>query len=231
VRGRITYANVAATSALVLAMTSGAFAARHYLIDSTSQINPRVLRQLIGRTGRTGKTGSTGPTGSQGPPGAPGLAGAPGPPGAPGARGREGPRGAGLVASFTLGSAASCTLATGENLCFPEGESGAFTPSVDAVCAVSVISQINGLSPGTPAIQGPYLRIAVREGGEEKNDGLYGFYFEGTAGNRSTVQERTKNIPVKAAISYQFGTFYGGVAGEWGGRSASYEVNYTCYGT
>jgi hypothetical protein len=43
---RLKFANVAALLALVLAMSGGALAARHYLITSTSQISPRVLSEL-----------------------------------------------------------------------------------------------------------------------------------------------------------------------------------------
>jgi hypothetical protein len=45
-RIRFTYANVVATLALVLAMSGGALAASHYLITSTRQISPRVLKKL-----------------------------------------------------------------------------------------------------------------------------------------------------------------------------------------
>ncbi len=80
-RRRLSYANVTATLALVLAMSGGALAASHYLINSTRQINPRVLKKLrghtgprglqgpAGKTGATGKTGVTGNTGSTGPQG------------------------------------------------------------------------------------------------------------------------------------------------------------------
>jgi hypothetical protein len=71
-RRHLTYANVAATLALVFAMTGGAIAANHYLINSTKQINPRVLKKLRGSTGKTGaigKTGATGPQGKEGPSG------------------------------------------------------------------------------------------------------------------------------------------------------------------
>src|SRR3954452_8528803 len=56
--------------ALLLAMSGTAIAAKHYLIVSTRQISPRVLKTLRGRTGK------------QGPQGRPGLIGAPGPAGA-----------------------------------------------------------------------------------------------------------------------------------------------------
>jgi hypothetical protein len=42
----MTYANVAATLALVFSMGAGAVAASHYVITSTSQIKPSVQRSL-----------------------------------------------------------------------------------------------------------------------------------------------------------------------------------------
>jgi hypothetical protein len=109
VRRHVTYANAAATLALLLAMGGGALAATHYLITSTSQIAPTVLGQLRGTRGpqgvpgRAGKTGPRGKTGKQGPRGKPGgprgKTGHEGPPGPPGVvgvqgvQGFEGPRG------------------------------------------------------------------------------------------------------------------------------------------
>lgn len=84
-RRHLNYANVAATLALVFAMSGGALAAKHYLINSTKQINPKVLKKLKGNTGKTGATGATGATGKEGPAGKEGaLGGAPGKEGAPG---------------------------------------------------------------------------------------------------------------------------------------------------
>jgi hypothetical protein len=77
-RKRITYANVAATLALVFSMSGGALAAKHYLVNSTKQISPTVLKKLKGATGKTGATGT---------------AGTPGAPGAKGETGKEGPAG------------------------------------------------------------------------------------------------------------------------------------------
>ncbi|MHB8240434.1 MAG: hypothetical protein ACYDHN_00430 [Solirubrobacteraceae bacterium] len=45
-RKRLTYANVTATLALVFSMSGGALAASHYLIRSTKQISPKVLRSF-----------------------------------------------------------------------------------------------------------------------------------------------------------------------------------------
>jgi Collagen triple helix repeat (20 copies) len=86
-KSRLTYANVAATLALLFAMSGGALAANHYLIHSTKQISPAVLKKLKGHAGRTGRTGATGATGKEGAPGKEGLQGKEGAPGKDGAEG------------------------------------------------------------------------------------------------------------------------------------------------
>jgi hypothetical protein len=63
---RITYANVAATLALFFALGGSAVAAKHYLINSTSQVKPSVLAKLKGKTGARGATGKEGPQGKKG---------------------------------------------------------------------------------------------------------------------------------------------------------------------
>jgi hypothetical protein len=67
-----------AVLALFFALGGSAIAAKHYLITSTKQIKPSVLKALRGKAG------------PQGPPGAPGLAG---PAGTPGPKGEQGPPG------------------------------------------------------------------------------------------------------------------------------------------
>jgi len=76
--------NAIALTALVFAMSGTGLAASRYLITSTSQIKPSVIRKLRGRTGKTG------PKGPQGTPGARGAQGAAGSQGAPGQPGPEG---------------------------------------------------------------------------------------------------------------------------------------------
>jgi hypothetical protein len=78
-RRHITYANIAATLALVFAMSGGALAAKHYLINSTSQISPKVLRHLKGHDGAPGRAGIQGREGVAGKQGPAGKDGAPGP--------------------------------------------------------------------------------------------------------------------------------------------------------
>ncbi len=87
---RITFANVAMTLALVLAMSGGAFAAGKFLVTSTKQISPKVLKSLQGKAGPAGAVGAQGAAGPAGPQGPSGPAG---PAGTPGAKGEAGPEG------------------------------------------------------------------------------------------------------------------------------------------
>jgi hypothetical protein len=89
IRRHLNYANVVATMALVFAMGGTAVAAKHYLINSTKQIKPSVLKSLEGRTGKTGP---------QGPAGAPGS---------PGLTGKEGPAGLSALSSLPSGDSES----------------------------------------------------------------------------------------------------------------------------
>jgi hypothetical protein len=90
---RLSYANVAATLALVFAMSGGAYAAKSYLISSTGQISPKVLKKLKGNTGKAGAIGATGASGATGATGGTGAAGATGKEGPTGKEGKDGPRG------------------------------------------------------------------------------------------------------------------------------------------
>jgi hypothetical protein len=103
---RARYTTIVATLALVLLLTGGALAARHYLITSTRQISPKVLRKLRGSRGPTGPRGATGP---QGPAGSQGRVGPPGPAGA----GLDGtPFGGDLTGAFPNPSIAAGAVTT-----------------------------------------------------------------------------------------------------------------------
>jgi hypothetical protein len=78
-RRHLTFANVASLLALVFSMSGGALAARHYLINSTGQINPKVLKKLKGTPGEIGPIGPQGPTGLTGSKGSTGGRGEPAP--------------------------------------------------------------------------------------------------------------------------------------------------------
>ncbi len=94
-RQLLSYANIAATFALVFSMSGAAWAAKHYLITSKAQISPKVLAALRGGRGSEGSQGpqgATGPAGfgTQGPQGAAGNRGIAGETGSTGPSGPEG---------------------------------------------------------------------------------------------------------------------------------------------
>jgi hypothetical protein len=98
IRTRLTFANIVVTFALLFAISGGAYAAGRYVITSTKQISPKVLKSLKGANGQNGAAGPAGPTGPTGPTGAAGVGaagaqGSPGPGGAPGNEGKEGKSG------------------------------------------------------------------------------------------------------------------------------------------
>jgi hypothetical protein len=95
IRRHLNYANVVATMALVFAMSGTAVAAKHYLISSTKQIKPSVLKSLRGKTGKTGPQG---------------LAGAPG---SPGLTGKEGPAGLSALSPLPSGDSESGSYGAG----------------------------------------------------------------------------------------------------------------------
>jgi Collagen triple helix repeat (20 copies) len=113
IRKRLTYANVTMTLALMFAMTGGAYAASKFVITSTKQIKPSVLKSLQGKTGAQGPTGPTGPAGPSGPAGTAGAKGETGlegkegkqgTPGSPGEPGKPGKNGSPWTAGGTLPS-------------------------------------------------------------------------------------------------------------------------------
>lgn len=85
--------NLVAWLALFVAMGGTSLAATHYVITSSKQIKPSVLRQLRGAHGRTGGRGPTGASGQAGVAGAKGQTGAAGAIGSTGAAGAEGATG------------------------------------------------------------------------------------------------------------------------------------------
>ena len=100
-RMHLSPATVIASLALVLAMSGGAYAASKYVITSTKQIKPSVLKQLQGKAGANGAQGLTGAQGAQGPAGPAGAKGETGPQGTEGKEGKQGTPGANGTTGFT----------------------------------------------------------------------------------------------------------------------------------
>jgi hypothetical protein len=105
VRRRLTFANVVLTLALVFAMTGGAFAAGKFLITSTKQISPKVLKSLHGKAGKAGPVGAAG---AQGPAGPAGPAGPQGPAGGKGENGSSGANGTSATTESFTGKLHGC---------------------------------------------------------------------------------------------------------------------------
>ena len=99
IRRRFNATGVVALLALVFAMGGGAYAAGRYVITSTKQISPKVLKALAGKPGTAGANGAQGQPGSAGsqgpagPAGQKGESGATGPQGPAGAAGKNGENG------------------------------------------------------------------------------------------------------------------------------------------
>jgi Collagen triple helix repeat (20 copies) len=168
---RITYANVAATLALVFAMSGGAYAAKRYLITSTGQINPKVLKSLKGASGKNGSAGAQGPAGTAGAAGAKGDAGAPGgqgPQGVPGEKGEKGEKG-GKGTEGEPGQEGSPWTAGGT---LPSGatETGAWTSGeILATTSVNVLTAISFSIPLEKALDAQHVHYVTALEVEEKS--------------------------------------------------------------
>ncbi len=122
IRKRFTYTNVMMTLALFFAMSGGAYAANHYLITSTKQISPKVLKTLKGAAGAKGATGLAGPAGPAGIPGATGPTGASGPEGKPGLAGKEGSNGVSVSGKALTANDSACKNEGGSEFTAAEGK-------------------------------------------------------------------------------------------------------------
>lgn len=206
--------------ALFFALGGTAIAAKHYIITSTSQIKPSVLKQLRGTPGPAGANGANGAIGAQGAPGKEGPGGKEGiqgPPGMAGPPGKEGPPGpvntSGL--SEVVGAVAVLPKKNEKGvLSEHEGIEGAFALCPEGSHAVSGSSYIYAGKAG--AITGQlgvlsahheaWIVVAVN-GGEEKGEVQAIAYCAGTgkavtAGSGRTtlrVREEERRLLAKLA--------------------------------
>ena len=115
-RVRVSPASMIASLALVFAMTGGAYAAKKYLITSTKQISPSVLKALQGKAGPVGASGVNGVNGAQGPAGPAGAGGGKGETGPQGPRGAQGEKGVQGAQGVTGTTGFTETLPSGKTL-------------------------------------------------------------------------------------------------------------------
>ncbi len=135
-RRHLNASTVIAVVGLVLVASGGAWAASRYVITSTRQIKPTVLKQLRSATGPKGATGLTGLTGPAGAQGAPGTPGAPGREGKEGQKGEEGKPGAtGFTETLPSGKTETGTWAV--SLATPAAEQLAIAPISFAIPAAA----------------------------------------------------------------------------------------------
>jgi hypothetical protein len=157
IRTRINATTIVAIFALVFAMTGGAYAAKKYLITSTKQISPSVLKSLQGKAGAAGAPGAAGAQGAQGPAGPVGAAGAGGAKGETGPAGAKGEKGAtGAAGAPGAKGATGASGATGFTETLPSGKTETGTWAV------------SGNEPiGTPVYEQVSFPIPLRESAEE----------------------------------------------------------------
>ncbi len=109
--------SIIASLALFFALGGTAVAAHHYLITSTSQLKPSVLKALRGNVGAKGPAGLAGAKGTAGQAGPAGEKGSPGSPGKEGQQGPPGP-GTSVVARVRSGAPVETTSTEAGNPTF-----------------------------------------------------------------------------------------------------------------
>ena len=204
-RKRVTYTNVAMTLALLFAMTGGAYAAKKYLITSTKQISPSVLKALAGKAGPAGAQGPQGPAGPAGP------AGPQGPAGKDGSNGKDGAPGTNGT------SVASAALSKGNAHCQEGGSE--FTASEGKKSYAC-----NGLE-GTPGAIHPGETLPT----EASETGVYGpptveLFSSVMAENTNYQQAVSFNIPLASGPQFVF------VPSTTAGPSSAYGTAAGCPG-
>lgn len=107
-KNRMGIPGLLAILALVMAMGGAAWAAKKYVITSTNQIKPSVLKKLKGKPGPPGPAGQQGPAGAAGKDGTNGTNGKDGEDGTDGTNGTNGTDGEDGKSVELIGGAAGC---------------------------------------------------------------------------------------------------------------------------
>jgi hypothetical protein len=206
-RRRLCYANVVATLALVFAMSGGALAAGHYLLTSTSQVSPKVLKALKGKPGQAGPAGVQGSQGAQGPAGSTGAqgpkgeTGAAGAVGATGVAGPQGPKG-NTGSQGPKGEQGSPWVAGGT---LPSGQTESGVWSLSGSPEENYTMKIALASFAIPLAEPPtFNAIGIEEGEGEHNEKLPA----GCKGNYTKPEARPGNFCVFEAVMSNVEKFY-----------------------
>jgi hypothetical protein len=205
-RKRFRYANIVATLALVFAMSGGAYAAGRYVITSTKQISPKVLKSLQGKPGAVGKPGAAGPAGPAGS-GATGPAGPTGPAGATGSTGPQGIPG-------TPGT--GVTTAS-----LKEGEKGCAAGGVEVKTASVPAAVCNGQPP-----------VSLPRGSTERGTwALSGYHPAPKLGITALFASITFPIPLAKALAHESVHVIREKEGEGETSQSPAITNHECSGT
>jgi hypothetical protein len=137
---------IIASIAIVLALTGSAVAAGHFILTSTKQISPHVLRSLKGKRGPRGYRGSSGKGGATGPVGT----GAPGRAGATGATGSTGATGADLKYYGEVNASGLAATGVGDNFTVARLSTGVYELVFPLSIAPADLS--SGGSNGCPVV-------------------------------------------------------------------------------
>jgi hypothetical protein len=198
IRRRLTYTNVAVTLALVFVMSGSAYAASRYVITSTKQIKPSVLKSLRGAgvkgaTGPAGAKGETGPAGARGETGPAGAKGETGPAGAKGETGAAGPKGETGAEGKPGTTGFTKTLPSGDTL---EGD-WSLTASVQGTASEGFLTA--GVSFGIPLAEAPAaVHLIPAPTSEEEGKGEFPKPPAGCTGNVSSPGAEKGNLCVFA---------------------------------
>jgi hypothetical protein len=182
---------VIATLALVFAMTGGAYAAKKYLITSTKQISPSVLKSLQGKAGPAGANGPAGPAGPQGPAGGTGGKGENGKEGAAGKNGENGKPGENGKAGTNGKSVTVNEIQAGGSGC--SGEGGV---SVEAEGSGKPHEVCNGAEGKEGSFKGTLAPKTVLKG-------TWSVQYNAAAAKENLMVSLSTGVPVKELSSSQ----------------------------